>query len=184
VRIDRQWLEKHEACVEGKNFFLSEGILTLHEGTLNLIKKGKLDWANWLVIHAMSHLQKVMYANYAAKQVLYRYERCYPADRRPRAAIQAVERFVKNPTEKNRGVVNAAADAAAEAAADVADDAATHAADVAYAATHAADVAYAATDAAYAAYAATDATYMAGSRVMKIKTILYGLHILKEKRAR
>jgi hypothetical protein len=159
VRIDRQWLEKHEACVGGKNFFLSEGILTLHKGTLNLIKKGRIDWANWLVTQSMSHIQKVMYAVYAAKQVLCFYEKCYPADRRPRVAIQAAARFAKNPTEKNRRVVDAAADAAYEAA----DEAADAAYEVANEATNAADAASAAT---------------------KTKIILYGLRILKEKRTR
>jgi len=195
MQIDRQWLERQCACPEGKEFFLAEGILLLDAGTRNLIKKEKLEWANWLVTRAMNHTQKVLYGVYAAKQVLRLYENIYPKDHRPRNAIQAALRFVKNPTKENEETAYAAyaaANAAANAAAYAANAAAYAAAYAAYAAANAAayaayaaanaaaNAAYAAANAAAnAAYAAYAAAYAANA-AMKTKIILYGLRLIKK----
>jgi len=66
----------------------------------------------------------VALAIYAAEQVIDIYEKEYPDDKRPKEAIKAAKRWLKNPTKKNRdaawdvwdaGTVGGAARAAAKA---------------------------------------------------------------------
>ena len=113
-----------------------------------------LDDANWLIVRCMSYKQYVSYAVYAAKQTLPFYESFYPEDKRPRQAIKAAEKCIKNPSKANRNAAHAFAYA----------DAAAHA------------FAYAAL-AALAAYAA-DAFY--ARKDMQIKILKYGLKLLQE----
>ena len=54
----------------------------------------------------------VALAIYAAKLVLHIYEEGYSKDKRPRKAIAAAVRYLKNPTEKNMAAAGAAARAA------------------------------------------------------------------------
>ena len=73
----------------------------------------------------------VALAIYSAELVLGIFEKKYPADKRPRQAIAAAKRWLKNPTEKNQGVAAVAAvaaDAAAAASYAAADAAASYAA--------------------------------------------------------
>jgi hypothetical protein len=117
-----------------------------------------------------------------ASTALHIFEAKYPNDRRPREALEALEQYIKEPTEENKDrckKVYIAADAAADAATAAAYTAAAYAvraadaaADAAYAAYAAAD---AATDAAYtaaayavrAAYAAADAATNSASKDRK-----------------
>lgn len=59
----------------------------------------------------------VALAIFAAEQVIDIYEKKYPDDKRPRAAIEAAKAFLKNPSEENRKEAAAAARAAAWTAA-------------------------------------------------------------------
>ena len=77
----------------------------------------------------------VEWAIYCASLVLSIYEKEYPTDNRPRKAIEAAEKWLENPNEKNRIAAKAAA-AAAKAA-----DAAAWAADTAAGAAWAGDAA-------------------------------------------
>jgi hypothetical protein len=148
--ITRKWLEDKGACSEGKEWFLRENILELSDGVKNLFAKDHFSWAYWLLTKSFTRIQNVQFAVYTAKQVLSIFEKQYPKDKRPRNAIRAAEKYLKNPNAAN-------ASYAAYAASD-----ATYAASAAYAASYAA---YAASDAAYAAsyaaYAASDAAYAA-----------------------
>jgi hypothetical protein len=123
-------------------------------------------------VGTLTQVIAVQWAAECAKRVLKLYEDRYPEDKRPREAIQAALKWVKDPTEANRAAANAAAYAAyvANAAAYAATYAAYVANAAAYAATYAAnaanaaayDAAYAAANAAaYAANAANAAAYAA-----------------------
>jgi hypothetical protein len=81
--------------------------------------------------HVLGEISTKKYAVFAARQVLDLFEKEYPGDNRPRAAIEAAEKYIAEPTEANKNAAYAA-----------------------YAAATAAYAAYAAATAAYAAYAA------------------------------
>jgi hypothetical protein len=123
----------------------------------------RADWLLWWAARTkVDTKQKIVLAACAcARQAL----RFVPADeKRPLRAIEAAERWAKNPTEKKRKAAARAADAAAYAAAARAADAAAYAAAAAAAAARAADAAAyaaaaAATDTARAARAAAYAAY-------------------------
>ncbi len=112
----------------------------------------------------------VKFAVCCAKKALKYFEKKYPNDKRPQLAIEAAEKYIKNPSAHSAAFTaafTAAADTAvaAYAAADAADgadaaftatqSAAADAVFAAYAAASAADAAYA--DAVFAAYAAASA---------------------------
>ena len=162
-RITLSQLNKLAACTDGVAWFVEHFKESADSKAVfaTLIKAGKLDWANWLIVRLLSHKNQIRYAIYAAEQVLGIYEKQYPDDDRPREAIKAAELVLKRNTKKNRVAANAAAKAAANAAANAA-----------YAA---ADAAYAAAYTANAAANATDAANAAAYAAMKEKIIRYGL---------
>ena len=180
--ITLKWLEDHNACSDGVEWFKAQSKKNEVDIINDLIKDDELDWANWTVARRLPSKDRIRYAIYAAGQVLALYENKHPSDNRPRLAIRAARAYLKNPSTTNK---NAAANAAyaAYAATDAAD-----AAYAAYAAYAAADAAYAATHAAYAtadaaadaADAATHAAYAAADAAMKIKILKYGIKLLKK----
>ena len=147
-------LERMNACSEGVEAFKGKykrvNVVDLIQDNLKGSRE-ELEWLNWLIVRCMTYKQYVSYAVYAAEQVIAIYEKKYPNDKRPRKAIDAAKKCIKNPTAKNKKAAYAAAYAAADAAADAdAYGAAAYAADAAAVA-----AAYAAADAAAAAaYAA------------------------------
>ena len=102
----------------------------------HLEEEDKDAWQKMKIVKAWKWQKEdsVALAIFCAELVIDIFEKEYPDDKRPREAIKAAKKWLKNPTEKNR------------AAADAAD-----AADAAWAA------AWAARDAAWAAWAARDA---------------------------
>ena len=168
----KQWLRGKRACKEGVEFALQfKSMKEVWE------KCERGDWMIWILrqINKWTQEEKVEIAFACASHVLKIYERQYPKDDRPRKALDAVKRWLKNPTGENShaslGAAHTAAHAAAAYAADAAHaayaaaDAADAAADTAYAAAHAAYAAdaavYTAAHAAYAAYAADTAAHAA-----------------------
>jgi len=134
MNITLKSLRKLSPCEPGyewcrKNF--KKGKNNLAEVLRALQNDGHNNWANWLIVRHMTHEQKIMYAIFAAEQVINIYEKKYPTDDRPRKAIEAAKEYLRLKT--------AAAAAAAYAAAHVA-----------------AAAAYATHAAAYAAYAAAE----------------------------
>ena len=81
-----------------------------------LIKDKKYDWANWYIVRVMEYKDYVSYAVYAAESVLDIYEKEYPNDKRPREAIEAAKKCIKNPTQENKLATESAASAAESAA--------------------------------------------------------------------
>ena len=149
MKVTKAWLKKHEACKEGIQAFCSQKETDSTKILKSLIEsneKGKLEWANWLICRVFNGKQKTVYAVYAAKLVLPIFEKEHPDDLRPRKAIEATERCLKNPSKKNRKEAADAARAVARAA---------WAASAAYASAWAADAAAAAASAVYATSAAT-----------------------------
>jgi hypothetical protein len=188
-----EWLTRRGACVTLEDKRRAEKLGDLRKIINELIKENRLDDANWLITRYMpTKRQKVSYAIYAANQVLWVYEKEYPNDSRPRDAIEAAKRWLKNPTKRNSEAAEAAAEAAGTAVRAVADAkgfavayaagfAAAAARAAGYAAVYAAGAAEAA--AVYAAYAvayatAAAATYAAARDAMKIKIIKYGLKLI------
>ena len=192
MKVTREFLKEKRACSPDYEWWLKycEGLD--NDAQIRKLAKKDYSWANWLLVRIMTYKQYVSYAVFAAKQVIDIYEKKYPNDKRPRVAIKAAKKCIKNPTKKNKAAADAAAAAAAYAAASYAAYAASYAAYAAasysaasyaaYAAAYAADAADAADDAAYAADAADDAAYAADAhKEMQTKILNYGLKLIKER---
>jgi hypothetical protein len=174
MKINVAWMRKN-SCADGVKWFQShfKGWVEGADVVKQCMKDGDLKSANRGIVKLMTYKQYVRYAVYAAKQVIDIYERKHPDDKRPRKAIQAVQKCIKNPSKKNKRAAYAAAYAAYAAYA-----AAAAAANAAYAA---ADAANAVVYAAAAANAAVYAANSAAKKEMRIKILKYGLRLLKDK---
>ena len=139
MKLSVRILKKHGACVEAVDWVKGRKNKSYKALFSECLAGDHLDWANWMLVRLLNKENKIRYAIYAAEQVIKIYEDKYPGDDRPRNAIQAAKRYLKNPSDEN----------AAYAAADAAD-----AADAAAYAARAVDAARAADAAAYAARAA------------------------------
>ena len=99
MKITKEWLLQHKACCSKEDMNRAEkelkGDITLICNTL--LKESRFSDANWVIIQAMTKKQGIEYAIFAAKQVLDIFEKEYPEDKRPRLAIESVERYLKNP---------------------------------------------------------------------------------------
>ena len=156
MKLTKEWLTEKCACADGRRYAIKNLLgLSEIETTEALIKDNQLKWANWFMVRVMNYKQYVSYAVFAAEQVIDLYEKRRPTDKRPRLAIEAAKKCIKDPSDVNKKAAYAAADAADAAA------------DAAYAAAYAADAADAAYAAAYAAYAAACAAYAADAKERK-----------------
>ena len=160
MKITTEWLKEKRACRDGIAWYIKSGCEDPSELLDKIIENDRLDWAEWLVSHMVTHKQAVSWAVECAESVLPIFEAKHPGDDRPRKAIQAAKDWIA-------GKITATQ---ARAASD--------AADAAYAA-----YAAAAADAAYAyAYAyAADAAYAAARREHRIKNLKRGLEIAMTK---
>ena len=111
MNITEKWLKERNACSEGMVFVTNAGFLGLPAKSFieKLIECKRLQEANWLIVRVLAKEDNIRYAIYSAEQVLDIFEKKYPGDKRPRKAIEAAKKYLKNPTEKNK---NSAADAA------------------------------------------------------------------------
>ena len=168
MKLSAEWLKEKNACGSGVEWWQAQKETDGKKVVKKLIAEGKLDWANWLIVRIMEYKQYVSYAIYAAEQVLPIYEKKYPEDKRPREAIEAAKKCLKNPTKENK-------DAAAASYAAYAADAVAYA----VAAADAAAASYAAYAAAAASYdAADDPAADAARKKMELKILKYGLKLL------
>ena len=175
MKLSLEILQKHGACSEGVKWYQENGESETVERTVEKLinatnTPNKLNWANWLLSRMLSRKDKIRYAIFAAEQVIEIFEKKYPDDKRPRNAIMAAKKYLKNPSLKNKNAANAAAHAAyaayaAYAAAHAAYDAAAYAAYAAASASASASTAYAAAD------AAADAAYAASYAAATLKTL-------------
>ncbi len=174
--ITEKWLKGNNACDSGVQQWLDNGkIRSTKEALVKLVKPGHYSNASWLLRYSIqSKKEAVKIAIYAAGLSLKHFEDKYPEDKRPREAINAAKKWLKNPTKENRDAAAYVAYAAAYAAYAAAYVAAYAAAYAAYAADAAYAAAYAAYAAAYvaadaAAYAADAAAYAADAAAEKKK---------------
>jgi hypothetical protein len=194
MNINIKTLTKYNACNEAQEWFINSKCKTIEEGYKKLKEEkhlNKYHWTNWIISRLLNKNDKIKYAIFAAELVIDIFEKEYPNDKRPRKAIEAAKKYLKNKTSKNKSAAYTAADAAVDAAADAAADAAYNATHAAYAAAYAAaDAAYAAAAvyAAYnadaytadAAYTAAHAAYNAADAVYN-KVLSYGIKLLNKK---
>ncbi len=161
MKITAKWLTKVCACAPGMAWFAAQ---TESDGAAvvkKLMAEDRYDWANWLICRLFDRRQRILYAVFAAEQVLDIFEKKYPADKRPRLAIAAARACIDDDSAAAAAYAAYAAYHARAAANAAATNAATYAAYAAAAAIDAANAAYHA-DAAYAAYHA-DAAYAAAN---------------------
>ena len=185
MKITEKQLKDLGACKEGLAWFMEQKdheLTSLVKSAIDkpeYINKGEkfntLSFSNWGIVRLLDKPRQVQYAIYAAKQVLKIFEDRYPEDKRPRLAIEAAEKYLQEPSIKNKDAAYAAANAAYAAA----NSAANAAANAAYAAYAAADEVYSAADAAEnAAYAAA---YAANAKLkLKSKILRYGVKLAYE----
>ena len=140
------------------NIWEAEGEVVVEDatkvGVFKLTTNQIVQPPKWYTNLAARKKVQVKFAILCAKATLHIFEEKFPDDKRPRAAIEAAESWLK-------GYRAAAADNAAHAANAANAANAAYAADAAYAAAYAADAAYAAYAAAAAADAADAAAYAA-----------------------
>ena len=129
-RIDNRWLKKWNACAPGVDWFNAQDKREPIAVLKALMAANKLDDANWTIVRLMNREQRIRYACYAAKQVLHSFEVKYPDDKRPREAINAALRCIKNNTPENRSAAESAESAARSAAWSAAESAARSAAQI------------------------------------------------------
>ena len=184
MKITNQWLKKESACDEGCQYFLSKHADSIEAAELlkMLIADRQFLWAIWLLQKILPRIDLVRLAVFSAEQVIEIFEKKYPDDDRPRKAIEAAKKYIKNPTADAAYAAHAARAAAHAARAADAARAAYAAAHAAYAA---ARDARAAADAAYAAHAARAAAHdardaRAAARAMYVKIIKFGIKLLKK----
>ena len=123
-KITKKWLKEKDACRDGYEWALK----VLDDKPMDVIKfihtlldDDKWDWANWIIVRVMTRTQYLQYAIFSAEQVIDIYEKKYPKDDRPRKAIEAANKVLKEDTKENRiNAANAANAAAASAAASAA----------------------------------------------------------------
>ena len=82
------------------------------------IQDDKEVWEKMRIVKSWRWTKKnsVLFSIYSASLVLKNFEDKYPDDKRPRQAIQAARRYVKNPTTKNKSAAGSAGSAAGSAA--------------------------------------------------------------------
>ena len=183
--ITTEFLKEKSACAEGFRYVSENGFIGLeaipfierlieHKELVTAATAGKEDalkWGNWLIVRVMERKQYLQYAIFVAEQVIDIFEKKYPNDKRPRAAIEAVKEYLKNPNRKNASAAASASAAAASASAAAYGASAASAASAAAAAS--------ASAAAYGASAASAAAADA-SEEMQLKILKYGIELLKE----
>ncbi len=182
MKITKEKLREFNACTGGYKWFLEQypdGNAEIKELIERIIAAKRHDDANWLLSHIMNRKQRIAYAIFAAEQVIHIYEKQYPSDSRPRAAIEAAKAVLKQDTKANQEKL-AAARAAARAAACAAARAAAEAAAWATARDAACDAARAAACAA-ACDAAEAAACAAARDAMMEKILRNGLDIIRKR---
>ena len=166
-----------EKIVDAMSYVNCEKLAEVEVRGKSIIEKDKQVWTEMRLkkVYDWTKKDSVKLAIYAAELVLDIFEKKYPKDERPRTAIDAAKKWLKEPTEENKVAL---ANAAAHAAIYEVINAAAHAANaVAHAGayvTHAANA---------GANAATYAVYVASHATDKIKNKCdkFILEILKNK---
>ena len=184
MKVTKKQIKALEPCQPGWDWYCQkERTEDLHELLIEINNDSPAN-ARWLFTNLMTKMQCVEIAIFSAREVLHIFEEKRPKDGRSRKAIEAAEKYLKEPTEKNRLETYTTADYVATTYSDAV--AYAYSADyaaAAYAAAYAADAsysaAYAAAYAADASYAAaTDAAAYAAKKELQLKIIKKAVEIL------
>jgi hypothetical protein len=112
-------LTKLKACLEGIQYFKEHKFKTVEQAITEILKTNhslRFSWSFWLIDRSLFKMNSIRYTTYAAEQIIDIFEKKYPEDNRPREAIQAAKRYLKNPTEENKKKCRVACIAANEVA--------------------------------------------------------------------
>ena len=107
LSINLKWLVDHSVCEEGKNWFIAryKGSINADEFIEVLIAEKQLKWTNWLLVRILDRTNCIKYAVFSAEQVLDRFELWDSKDKKPRTAIEAVQKYLLDPSEQNKVAV-------------------------------------------------------------------------------
>jgi hypothetical protein len=108
--ITEQYLHNLGACQPGIDLWLTKKEADPIRCVDQLVKISKYTYATWLIAHLLTPKNAAKLAIYSAEQALPVFEARCPIDNRPRKAIQAAKKVLKNPTKENINAVHAAAD--------------------------------------------------------------------------
>lgn len=173
LKICKQGLHCSKGVYQAFSYIQGEILAEVECDGRKQVQDDKEVYSKMRIVRAYKWQKKdsVELAIYAARLVLKYFEKKYPKDKQPRKAIEAAEKYVKNPTEKNRLAARAAAgDSAGAVGAAWAARAAGDSARAAGAAARdaARDAAWAAGDAARAALISKISIWM-NKRVSKLE---------------
>ena len=102
MKLTLRLLRKINACEEFIEKWKDEGSLNDIKKVFDLlIKENSFDWILYLVSRLLNKENRIKYAIYVAEKVLYVFEN-KSLDDRPRETINAIKRYLKNPTEKDK----------------------------------------------------------------------------------
>ncbi|MCH8329705.1 MAG: hypothetical protein IIB81_04940 [Nanoarchaeota archaeon] len=120
MKITERWLRDQDACEGAIIWFCNQKITDSNKLILLAIEENEefhLKWVNWLITRTFSNeKKKIQYAVFAAELVLNIFEEKYLKDDRPRKAIEATKKYIKNPIIKNMRAAERAAENAWKAA--------------------------------------------------------------------
>ena len=173
MKVTKEQIKELNPCKDVWEWYLKnqeEDLLTL---LLDANKRNPSD-ARWLFTRLMNKNQCVKIAIFSARGVLHIFEEKYPEDKRPRKAIEAVETYLKEPSERNRELTDAAYTAAASASASAASASASAASAASAAAYAAAAYSYA-----YAYASASAAAASAAKEELQEKIIKEAVRVLE-----
>ena len=189
-RITKHWLKKKNPCTDGFKWWCRKygKSCTVEQFLKDGVDGDEWDYVKWLMPKLMTDTNNRKIAIYSASLVLPIFENEYSDDKRPRNAINAAKRYLKNPTGKNKELMRKA-NIAANTAAYAADSYYTAVYAAAYSASYSANAANAAAYAVdvYAASYATDAAANAADAVdakdVISKILKYAIKINREEQA-
>ena len=118
LKICKQGLHCSKGVYQAFSYIQGEILAEVECDGRKQVQDDKEVYSKMRIVRAYKWQKKdsVELAIYAARLVLKYFEKKYPKDKQPRKAIEAAEKYVKNPTEKNRLAARAAAGDAARAA--------------------------------------------------------------------
>ena len=85
------WLQEHDACRGGLDWFVRQGDTNAEKVLLKLVAELHYDWANWVITKLLPRPQRIKYAVFAAEQALTIYEAHGNSTDAPREAIEAAK---------------------------------------------------------------------------------------------
>ena len=117
MKLTVKFLQQKSACSSGMDWYEKNGKPDTVEVCITALcgdpkPTETLSYANWLLSKTLTEDNCCRYAIFAARQVLDIFEKQYPADNRPRAAVEAGEKYVITHNADDRAAARAAGAAA------------------------------------------------------------------------